>query len=143
VKRATLIAARLVLAAVFIVAGALKLRDPAGLANDIANYQLTPALAPVLAAVLPPFEILLGVTLLAFGASWRRAAALCAAALMVMFTVAAGAALARGLDVACGCFGSAGGTVGWTTIARDLALLATAMAVVALERRDGAPITTG
>jgi uncharacterized membrane protein YphA (DoxX/SURF4 family) len=138
-----LIAARLVLAAVFVVAGALKLRDPAGLASDITNYQLIPALAPLLAAVLPAVEIVVGVALLALGAPWRRAAALCAAALMVMFTAAAGTALARGLDVACGCFGSAGGAVGWTTMVRDLALLAAAVLVVGLERRDDARVTTG
>jgi putative oxidoreductase len=131
-KRAVLLAARLVLAAVFVVAGALKLRDPVGFANDVANYQLTPALAPLLAATLPCLEIVVGVALLF--ARWRRAAALCAAALMAMFTAAAGTAYARGLDVACGCFGSTSGAIGWTTLVRDLALLAAAILIVAFER---------
>ena len=135
-RRATLIAARLVVAAVFVVAGALKLRDPLGFANDVANYQLMPALAPLLAATLPALEIVVGLALLALGAPWRRAAALCAAAMMAMFAVAAGSAYARGLDVACGCFGSTGGAVGWTTVVRDLALLGAALLVVALERRS-------
>jgi putative oxidoreductase len=134
-KRAVLLAARLLVAVVFIVAGALKLRDPAAFANDVANYQMMPALAPLLAAVLPPLEVVVGVALLALAAPWRRAAALCAAGLMVMFTVAAGSAYARGLDVACGCFGSAGGAVGWPTVLRDLALLGAAVLVVAVERR--------
>jgi putative oxidoreductase len=129
------VAARLVLGVVFVVAGALKLRDPSGFASDISNYQLAPALAPLLAAVLPPVEVVIGLALLALGAPWRRAAALCAAGLIVMFTVAAGSALARGIDVACGCFGSASGSVGWTTLARDVALLAAALLVLALERR--------
>jgi putative oxidoreductase len=135
-RRVALIAARLVVAGVFIVAGALKLRDPLTFTNDIANYQLWPALAPLLAAVLPAVEVVVGLALLVLGARWRRAAALCAAAMMVVFTAAAGTAVARGLDVACGCFGSAGGAVGWTTIARDLALLAAAGAIVVLDRRS-------
>jgi putative oxidoreductase len=134
-RRAALIAARLVVGAVFVVAGALKLRDPLGFANDVANYQLMPALAPLLAATLPALEIVVGVALLALGAPWRRAAALCAAAMMAMFTVAAGSAYARGLDVACGCFGSTGGAVGWTTVVRDLALVGAAVLVVGGGRR--------
>jgi putative oxidoreductase len=133
-RRTILLATRLVLAAVFVVAGALKLRDPAGFANDVANYQLMPALAPVMAVTLPSLEIVVGLAL--FLARWRRPAALCAAGLMAMFTVAAGTAYARGLDVACGCFGTTGGAIGWTTLVRDLALLGAAILVVALERRS-------
>jgi uncharacterized membrane protein YphA (DoxX/SURF4 family) len=130
-----LLGARLILATVFIGAGALKLRDPLAFANDVANYQLGPALAPLLAAALPALEIVVGLALLVLGAPWRRAAALCAAALMGMFTVAAGSAFARGLDVTCGCFGSASGAVGWLTLVRDVALLGAAVLVVTLERK--------
>jgi putative oxidoreductase len=135
VRRVLLLAARLLLGGIFLVAGILKLRDPVTFTTDIANYQLWPALAPVLAAALPTLEVVVGVALLALGAPWRRAAALCAAGLMVVFTAAASSALARGLDVACGCFGgaSAAGTIGWLTIGRDLGLVAAAVIVVALE----------
>jgi putative oxidoreductase len=136
-KRLLLLAARFLLGAVFLVAGALKLRDPTAFANDIANYQLAPALAPLLAAALPAVEVVVGLALLALGGPWRRAAALCAGALMLVFTAAAGTALARGLDVTCGCFGSASGAVGWATIGRDLVLVAAAAVVVVLERRTG------
>jgi putative oxidoreductase len=131
-RRTVLLAARLVLAAVFVIAGALKLGDPAAFANDVANYQLMPALAPLLAATLPCLEIVVGVALLF--SRWRRAAALCAAALMALFTLAAGTAYARGLDVACGCFGSTSGAIGWTTLVRDVALLAAAILLIALDR---------
>jgi putative oxidoreductase len=135
-RRLLLLAARLVLGGVFVVAGVLKLRDPVTFTNDIANYQLWPALAPLVATVLPALEVVVGVALLALRAPWRRAAALCAGGLMVVFTAAASSALARGLDVGCGCFGSASGagTIGWLTIARDLGLIAAAVLVVALER---------
>jgi uncharacterized membrane protein YphA (DoxX/SURF4 family) len=131
-RRIVLLAARLVLAVVFIGAGALKLRDPVGFANDVANYQLMPALAPLLAATLPCLELVVGVALLF--TRWRRAAALCAAGLMAMFTLAAGTAYARGLDVACGCFGSTSGAISWTTLVRDLALFAAAIFVIVFER---------
>jgi uncharacterized membrane protein YphA (DoxX/SURF4 family) len=135
-RRAVLLGARLLLAAVFITAGVLKLKDPLGFTTDIANYQLAPALAPLLAAMLPSLEIVVGIALLALGAPWRRAAALCAAGLMLVFTLAAGNAMARGLDVSCGCFGSSSGAVGWATVLRDLALLAAAMVVVVSDRRS-------
>jgi putative oxidoreductase len=137
-RRFLLLAARLILGGVFVLAGALKLRDPVTFTNDIANYQLWPALAPLLAAVLPALEVVVGVALLALGARWRRSAALCAAGMMVVFTAAASSALARGLDVSCGCFGSASGsgTIGWLTIARDVGLIAAAAVVVTLERES-------
>jgi hypothetical protein len=39
-----------------------------------------------------------------------RAGGLLAALMMILFTVVVGVALARGLDVECGCFGTADGT---------------------------------
>lgn len=133
-KRAALLLLRVLLGGVFVVAGASKIGDPAGFARAIANYELFPALAPLLAVTLPPVEIAAGALLLLAPLAWRRAAALCLAALMVVFTAAAAAALARGIDVACGCFGGeAGGSIDALTIARDLALLGAA-AVLLLER---------
>jgi putative oxidoreductase len=133
-KRVLLLIARLSLGLVFLVAGALKLHDPAAFAQDIVNYQLFPSLAPVLAVVLPGVEVVVGLALLALSSPWRRSAALMAAALMVVFTFSAGSALARGLDVSCGCFGGNSGVIGWTTIARDVALLAAAALVLTRDR---------
>jgi putative oxidoreductase len=133
-KRVLLLLARLALGLVFVVAGALKLRDPAAFAQDIANYQLVPSLAPVLAVVLPALEVVVGLALLALSSSWRRAAALVAGGLMIVFTVSASTALARGLDVSCGCFGGNSGAIGWTTLARDVALLAAAALVLVGDR---------
>ena len=132
------LALRLALGALFVVTGVLKLRDPSGFATDIANYRLAPALAPLLAVVLPWTEIVAGAVLMALGAGWRRAAALCIAAMMAVFTVGAGSALARGLDVSCGCFGSDSAPITWWTVLRDVALLAAAAVLVGGERA-GAP----
>lgn len=130
-------ALRLGLGAVFVGAGVLKLRDPTAFATDIANYQILPALAPFLAAVLPVTEILAGIALVvAWRAPWRRAAALAVGLMMLVFTGAAASVLARGIDVACGCFGGEGGTIDALTIARDVALVAAAGALVWLERAE-------
>jgi uncharacterized membrane protein YphA (DoxX/SURF4 family) len=113
--------------ALFVVTGVLKLRDPAGFAQDIANYQMAAGFAPVLAIVLPTVEIVAGLALVALPGPWRRGGAVVLAGLMAVFTAAAGVAIARGLDINCGCFGTGSGPVGWTVVLRDVALLGVAL----------------
>lgn len=127
---------RIGLGGFFVVAGALKLRDPSGFATSISHYQLLPVLAGVLAAVLPAIEIVAGLALVFAPAAWRRAAALCLAALMVLFVVATSWALMQGINVDCGCFGSAGGQVTGWTIGRNLALLVATVLLVGAQPRE-------
>jgi putative oxidoreductase len=117
---------RLGLGALFLVAGALKWRDPAGFAQEIANYHLFPELAPYLAMVLPAIEITAGLALMAAPLSWRRAAAAALVLVTAAFTVAVVSAVVRGLDISCGCFGAGSGRVTWLTVVRNLALLGAA-----------------
>lgn len=128
--------ARVALAAVFLAAGILKLRDPSGFADGIAGFQLVPvSLIIPLALGVPLFEILTGVGLL--GRRFRSAGALAAAGLAAAFTVLYAAAWLRGLDVSCSCFGglrlmqvsTSGGLV------RAAALLVVAAWVMREERR--------
>ena len=84
---------RLILGLLLAVAGVLKLRDPTAFATEIANYQLFPALAPVLAAILPLVEIVIGARLIVLPHAGRRAAAAAALALFVMFTGAVSSGL--------------------------------------------------
>jgi uncharacterized membrane protein YphA (DoxX/SURF4 family) len=133
-KRAISWALRLGLGGLFVVTGVLKLKDPAAFATAIANYQLWPQMAALLAATLPAVEVLSGLALIAAPPAWRRAAAIAIALMMVVFTVAAATALDRGIDISCGCFGADSGRVDALTIVRDLVLLGIAGAVVALER---------
>jgi putative oxidoreductase len=134
-RRAISWALRLGLGGLFVVTGVLKLRDPAAFATAIANYQLLPQFAALLAATLPAVEVVTGLALIAAPAMWRRAAAVAIVLMMVVFTIAAFTALARGIDISCGCFGAESGRVDALTIVRDLVLLAAAVAVVA----DGRP----
>jgi putative oxidoreductase len=96
---------RLILGGVFIAAGALKIWEPTAFAADIANYRLLPHEAVnLLAITLPWIEIAAGLFLVC--GIWRRASALVITILMIVFLAAIGQALARGLDIRCGCFGT-------------------------------------
>lgn len=119
-------AARLVLAGVLGVAGALKVGDPAGSVAAVRAYQLLPdGLERVVGYGLPFLEVGLAVLLLVGLAT--RLAAVGAFVLMLAFVVGIASAWARGLAIDCGCFGG-GGTVDpadtdyLPTIARDLGL---------------------
>lgn len=115
--------ARLVVAGVFLWAAVPKLLDPAGFAEDVSNYRLLPggAVGPV-AAVVPVLELVVALALVA--GIEAKGAALVAAAMLAVFTAAMGQAMARGIDIDCGCFGSASTTeVGWGPIVRNVGLL--------------------
>jgi uncharacterized membrane protein YphA (DoxX/SURF4 family) len=127
---------RLLLGGLLIVAGALKLRAPGAFATEIANYQLLPAVAPYLAAILPVVELVVGAALLVAPRAWRRAAALAALALFAQFTVAVAAAYFRHINIDCGCFGTGGGPINALTLVRNVALMSAAGAVVFLDRAE-------
>ncbi len=131
------LAARLYLAYVFLAACWFKILDPASFAVDVATYQFLPlALVNLFAIVLPFVELAAGVQLLI---GFRvRAAALLVAGMMAMFMVALGFALAKGLDLSCGCFASAGANedpISVFTVLRDAGWLALALYVLVFDRR--------
>lgn len=125
------LAGRLLLGAVWIVAGALKVTDLDASVRAVRAYRLLPDLAAqVLGAGLPVVEIVLGV-LLVVGLGVRVAGAL-SVLLMGAFVVGIASAWARGLQIDCGCFGSGGALAAGESptygleLARDGALLAVA-----------------
>jgi putative oxidoreductase len=92
--------------AVFVYAGILKARDPVQFASAINNYQMIPwAVGVRFAFYLPWLEILCGLALIVH----RLVAGALAITigLMLVFVGATLWARAHGIDVACGCFGSA------------------------------------
>ena len=127
------LAARLLLGGVLVVAGALKVPDPAAAVRAVRAYQLLPeALVGPVAFGLPALEVVVGLALLA--GVLVRASAVAAAVLMVVFLVGVGSAWARGLQIDCGCFGGGGQVqTGQTAypaeVARDTALLLVALAL--------------
>ena len=131
-------AAAWAVALLLLFAGATKLGDPARFAIEIGNYRLvSPLVAGLLAVYLPWLEIALGLGLCV--PRWRPAARLLATGLLLVFCVALVAALARGIDIRCGCFGRAGGSTsaGWA-LARNAGLIAL-LAVACPWRRGHRP----
>jgi putative oxidoreductase len=113
---------RLVVGGAFIFSGALKIADPAKFAIDVSNYRLVPhELINLVAIFMPWMEVVAGAFVLA--GIWLRAAALVIAGMTVMFAVVIMSALARGLNIECGCFGTLGGKhIGVVNLAIDMAL---------------------
>ena len=126
---------RLGLAAVFLIAGGLKVSDLAASGRAVNAYQLMPfETAKVVGAVQPFLEIALGLLLLA-GLAVRLSAAI-AAAVLVIFIAGIASAWARGLQIDCGCFSKGGELAGGRTaeygleILRDVGFLVLAAVVL-------------
>jgi uncharacterized membrane protein YphA (DoxX/SURF4 family) len=114
---------------VMLAAALGKIGDTTAFAAQVHHYRLIPAGADnLLAMTLPWVELLAGLALV-LGVRARSGAWL-AAAMMVVFTLAVSQALARGLDIECGCFGTSDATrVGGKKLLENLAL--TGVAIVA------------
>ncbi len=99
--------ARVGLAAVWLVSGALKAVDPDQTFVAVRAYDVLPETGvELVAAVLPFLELALGLLLLV-GVGTRIVAVLSAVLLMV-FVAGVSQAWARGLSIDCGCFGGGG-----------------------------------
>lgn len=127
---------RAVVAVLFGVAAILKLREPAALVEQIANYRLLPELANTIAVVLPGVELVGALGLVLGPRAWRCGAALLLSALLLVFTSAIVHAWVLGLNLECGCFGSGSTRVGPWPILRNLGLLAALAVGVALDLRS-------
>jgi uncharacterized membrane protein YphA (DoxX/SURF4 family) len=127
-------AARVVLGAVYLVAGGLKVIDPQSSVAAVRAYRLLPtSVATIVGWGLPFAEVALGLLLLA-GVATRLVAAV-AAVLLVMFIAAVASAAIRGLSIDCGCFGGGGDVAPGQTaygieIVRDAGLLLLALWLV-------------
>jgi protein-disulfide isomerase/uncharacterized membrane protein YphA (DoxX/SURF4 family) len=122
------LAARLVVGSIWVVAGVLKLADPASTVRAVRAYQLLPEpVVPLIGHGLPVLEVVVGLCLVA--GLFVRTAAGVSSALLTAFVIGIASAWARDLSIDCGCFGGRGGPKAnaqaaypWE-IARDVALL--------------------
>jgi uncharacterized membrane protein YphA (DoxX/SURF4 family) len=155
--RILLLVGRLALAALFIYAAYAKMKPQGGLpwsfasvrtslsmfAMGVDSYQMLPqwAVSPF-AHWLPPFELVLGLWLLAGVA--LRVSSLLATLAICAFVAAMVSAYERGLTISCGCFGP-GEQVGPKTLIRDgllflpLALAVTIGAFLICRKASAAP----
>jgi uncharacterized membrane protein YphA (DoxX/SURF4 family) len=129
---------RLLAGGIFLVAGVLKVLDPAHFAADIDHFRLLPyfAVAP-LALYLPWLEIFCGLAV--FVTAWRRSALVLLLLLTVVFIAAITSAWMRGLDIRCGCFGAASTAPLAYDLVFDLVLFGALFWLLRMERRPGSP----
>jgi peroxiredoxin len=126
----TILAARLLLAAIFLLAGATKLVDPAGSRKALRDFGLPSALARPMVLLLPLIEILVAVALIPNETAWIGACG--ALGLLALFVIGVTVAMVRGRKPDCHCFGQLHSEpVGWQTLVRNVVLTAVAGLVVA------------
>ena len=134
----TLLIIRLVLAAVFLVAGGAKLADLAGSRAAVEGFGVPARAAAVLGVLLPLGELCTAGALLP--ASSARYGAIAAGVLLLMFVAAIARSMARGEAPDCHCFGAIHSEpAGARTLARNAVLLALAAAVAALGWGNAGP----
>jgi len=119
---------RISLGVVFVIAGVLKLNHAADLAATITGLRLglPGPLVAVIAVALPPFEILLGLYLLA---GWLLpVTSTVTVGLLLAFIAVLSSAVLRGLSTPCGCFGTGDSApTTWLTVLRDGAMIVPAI----------------
>lgn len=122
------VGARLLVGGVWLVAGLIKIPQPAVNVRAVRAYQLLPeSMVPTVGYALPIVEILVGLLLLV--GLLTRVGAVLSSVLLVAFVVGILSAWSRGLQIECGCFGGGGGPSANASakypgeIARDVGLL--------------------
>ena len=130
---------RLVVGGVFIYAGWAKRNDGIEFADSVASFRILPSVViiPFMLSIVP-FEIGAGAMVLT---GWqKRVGALGLLTMASMYSIALALALARGITVNCGCFGtSAVGTNPWVDLGRDLLLAAGCAVLYRITTRSVAP----
>ncbi len=120
-----LLAVRLLLAFVFLLAGAAKLLDPAGLRRSWLDFGLPALFARAAVLLLPLLELAAGILLIPAASAWYGAWG--ALGLLCAFLLVVGVAVVRGRKPDCRCFGQVHSSpVGWPTLVRDGVLAACA-----------------
>jgi peroxiredoxin len=133
-----LVVARAVLAVIFAVAALAKLSDRAGSRQAVAGFGVPDALAAPISIALPLAELAVAAALLPTASAWWGAIG--ALALLLVFITAIAVNLARGRKPDCRCFGQlSAGPIGWSTLARNAVLAATAGFVIIEGWQDAGP----
>lgn len=123
INKYILLLIRIFLAFIFIYAGIEKISDPAAFSDAISNYKLLPLhFVNIFAIILPWTELVAGILLL-FGILVRENSFIISS-LIIIFLIAIGISLIRGLNIDCGCFGtSAGSEIGLLKLGENLFLV--------------------
>ena len=110
---------RVLLSAIFGIAGVTKLLDQSGTREAVTNFGAPNSVAPSLAVVLPIVELAIALGLLFTATAWWSA--LGALLVLGVFVVAISVNLARGNTHECHCFGQIySRPLGWPTLVRNI-----------------------
>lgn len=113
---------RLVIGFIFIFAGLGKAADPVLFSKEIANYNILPLWSVnTIALTMPWIELTTGIFLI-LGVR-IKASSFISGIMLVVFIAAVYSAMARGLNINCGCFSGKQVIVGWPKILENLATL--------------------
>ena len=116
-----LIAARLLLSAIFLIAGWAKLADLPRARQSVRDFGFPEGLTAVLAVLLPVGELVVGIGLIPARFAWY--AAFGALALLTAFVLVIAVNLIRGRTPDCNCFGQLHSQpIGWDLVARNIGL---------------------
>jgi peroxiredoxin len=125
-----LVTARLVLFAVFVVAGGSKLADQLGTRKALVGFGIPDRLSGPLALALPLAELAIALALVPEASAWP--AGIAAVTLLGAFLTAIGINLAHGRRPDCHCFGQIhSAPIGPSTVLLNLTLLAIAACIIA------------
>ena len=114
---------RVLLAFIFIFAAIEKIAVPENFAVSISNYRLFPAEFINIPAIIIPWIELISGLLLLFGISVKENSAIITF-LLIVFTIAIIISLFRGLNIDCGCFGTAyGAQIGLLKVIENILLI--------------------
>jgi peroxiredoxin/uncharacterized membrane protein YphA (DoxX/SURF4 family) len=133
-----LLFARLLLCAVFLVAGLAKLADLSGSRQAMRDFGVPGKLADIFGVLLPLAELAIAIALIVPLTAWWGAIA--ALSLLLIFVAGIGYNLAQGRTPDCHCFGQLhSAPAGWSTLIRNLVLAGIAGLVVAFGRNTTGP----
>ena len=115
--------ARIIVGTIFLIAAISKITDPAGFAKEISNYQILPDfIINLLALILPWVEfftsilIILGIRLIS--------SSIILITLIIIFNIAILIAMAKGLNINCGCHTKVmAELIGWRKVIENTILL--------------------
>jgi len=114
---------RVVVGLVFVIFAVEKIADPKFFANEIGNYNIVPnSFVNIIAIVLPWIELVAG--LLFISGVKIKANSILLSALLLVFIIGVASAMARGLDISCGCSKANPSKVGIPKILENLGLIA-------------------
>lgn len=124
--------ARMILGIVFIYASWDKIIHPAAFAEAIGNYHVLPlGLENITGLIMAWLELLVGLCLIS--GIMVDGAAIMSAIMMIIFILAISQALARGIDIECGCFSvseEGGAKVGFRRLFEDFLYLGFSLVII-------------